>query len=123
MGCDIHAFVESREFSDDSYWYQAEISLSRNYRMFGLLAGVRGNDELFTPKGFPLNASPMTRDIYINMRNDAHTSSWLTVDEFAQALEVYGQKEGWTVPPVYTATLAFMRTLGDSARLVFWFDN
>lgn len=47
MGCDIHAYIEYSYFNDsnnDSYWscFAAGFG-SRDYRMFGHLAGVRGS--------------------------------------------------------------------------------
>lgn len=62
MGCDIHAFVEySRK--DDSrekkYWYGfgEEFHLSRDYLIFGLLAGVRVDVQpIVEPRGIPEDA-------------------------------------------------------------------
>ena len=58
MGCDIHAFVEYADAPSkgaEPYWqnFVADFG-SRNYLMFGILAGVRGADErAFPPKGMP----------------------------------------------------------------------
>lgn len=55
---------------------------------------------------------------------DAHTPSWVTVDEFAQALEAATRYGAAGVQ--YRALLAAMRVLRQDnrdVRLVFWFDN
>ncbi len=53
MGCDIHAYVEYSK--DGQYWKNlTDNAGSRNYVMFGVLAGVRVVDaQLFEPKGMP----------------------------------------------------------------------
>lgn len=51
MGCDIHAFIEIKE--RDVWESVSEPYFSRNYGMFGLMAGVRGDSILFKPRGLP----------------------------------------------------------------------
>lgn len=54
---------------------------------------------------------------------DWHTPSWLTTEEFKQALEKAG---GGTIAPVANAALAamfYLSTRSDEVRIVFWFDN
>jgi hypothetical protein len=55
MGCDIHAYVEYSDFDTDRgpYWKNFTRNTgSRNYVMFGVLAGVRCPDvKLHEPKG------------------------------------------------------------------------
>ena len=53
MGCDIHVYVEYSH--DGKYWRNLTDGIgSRDYRMFGILAGVRCDDlKLFDPKGLP----------------------------------------------------------------------
>lgn len=58
MGCDIHTYVEFSEFNQadgQPYWQNfTRNGGSRNYVMFGVLAGVRVDDaKLFDPKGMP----------------------------------------------------------------------
>lgn len=57
MGCDIHAYLEHKEFGG-SWWAfsYGKICLFRNYEAFSLMAGVRssyGKEVLFNPKGLP----------------------------------------------------------------------
>jgi hypothetical protein len=53
MGCDIHVYVEYSH--DGKYWNSlTENAGSRDYAMFGILAGVRYRElKLFDPKGLP----------------------------------------------------------------------
>lgn len=122
MGCDIYAFVESKEC--DRYWTQANPHLTRNYLMFGIMAGVRNPGvALYEPKGLPDDMYHSTRYAYQEMQPDAHTMSWLSVEEFEKVVVRYEEDGRWgSSPLIYKATLAFMQEL-DSARLVFWFTN
>lgn len=66
MGCDIHAYIEYRvkqtPTSDeyDKKWrnFGHKINPGRNYLIFSIMAGVRGeeSDALFPPKGYPKDA-------------------------------------------------------------------
>ncbi|WDA37828.1 hypothetical protein [Sphingobium sp. YC-XJ3] len=58
MGCDIHSYIEYAEFTANDgqpYWKNfTKNNGSRNYVMFGVLAGVRVPEaKLFDPKGMP----------------------------------------------------------------------
>lgn len=122
MGCDIHAHIEAKEY--ESFYRQAYVHLTRNYLMFGLMAGVRKDIAMIAPRGLPTDISTTVRWEHREMELDAHTSSFLTADEFEQVLKAYEADGSWGgTPPIYKATLALMRELGDTARIVFWFDN
>lgn len=61
---------------------------------------------------------------------DWHSHSWLTIEEYEQALGHYNKlkdtDEYWGVPEAYNAVLAAMKSLendGFYTRVVFWFDN
>lgn len=63
MGCDIHMYVEYRA-KDSGHWYTfgQKINPGRNYRLFGLLAGVRSGEEpMFQPRGMPEDAAFSSR--------------------------------------------------------------
>jgi hypothetical protein len=53
MGCDIHVYVEYSK--DGKYWKNLTENFGqRDYRMFGIMAGVRWEEgKLFDPKGLP----------------------------------------------------------------------
>jgi hypothetical protein len=54
MGCDIHAYLQEIEPKRAYAWgFGGEIHISRNYDLFGLLAGVRGGEAIFEPRGVP----------------------------------------------------------------------
>lgn len=151
MGCDIHAYLEMVE--DHYTWSLAKFRPGRNYLMFSLMAGVRTYEQtvLFTPRGAPDNMGFEARwdyyvmpdenisreDIqrwiasgssvwvdeerFIATNPDWHSASWLTTTEMQQVYSTYGSEI--ESEPGYKALLAAMETLGDKARLVFWFDN
>lgn len=177
MGCDIHAYVEYSK--NGKHWRNlTDNAGSRNYVMFGVLAGVRVADaKLFDPKGMPegelsfttagdywLNVAPESNpdwadgDGWTSLENarrwvesgysvpdyrdetlkrvsgpDWHSHSWLTTDELAAAIEHYRTvvgnywpEEGGRAPTEWVAILAAMRAIesnGETARVVFWFDN
>lgn len=58
MGCDIHMFIEYRRNSKSWTPLGKEIKPGRNYQMFGILAGVRSDQEFyFKPRGVPHDIS------------------------------------------------------------------
>lgn len=149
MGCDIHAFAE-KKLPDGTYQ-----SLDMNpfdwraYGMFAFLAGVR-NYSAVKPIA-PLRGLPedVSADVEIEAENwdrDAHSYSWLTVEELA-AFD-YGAKVedrrymdetgngGATCVPGKGQTMTWAKFLGSNYmlelkklksigadRVVFWFDN
>lgn len=184
MGCDIHLFIEYATFHDTDednnpigpYWtnFGGEFHLSRNYSMFEILAGVRGRDAMFWPRGLPTDrlgrrtrgahamvidyesdggerhVTPRIAEQWVSLGSadylaqlwnngphkgkpmyvtdpDAHTPSWLTADEFEQALNEYAVcNRDRDVGNDYRAVLAALRALEPGSigtRVVFWFDN
>ena len=78
MGCDIHLFVEYKQYDN---WYPfgyAELRLNRNYKMFGMMAGVRRNTELsFDPRGLPSDVSTVVdgeNKLYVSDDSEKYTS-------------------------------------------------
>lgn len=174
MGCDVHVYVEYSK--DGKHWRNlTDNAGSRNYVMFGILAGVRVSDaQLFEPKGMPdgalsyatesgywTNVAPDEHPEYAEWDNwtsranadrwvsggyakydenkqrvsgpDWHSHSWLTTDEVAQAVERYRKvvgnywpEESGSAPTEWVAILGAMRAIeknGETARVIFWFDN
>jgi hypothetical protein len=80
MGCDIHAYVESKR-KDSKHWYGfgKRFNPGRHYGMFGRLAGVRCDGCLIEPKGIPSDLSWTADDDY-----------WLRVNDD------YAEDEGYT---------------------------
>ena len=154
MGCDIHVCAERR---DGDRWVhvpmEAEPFSNRNYRVFGFLANVRNYSvvpPIAMPRGFPEDASEDARKDYTHWDWDAHTPSWLTVEEltnydYDQTIEDrrYIRQEGpnyfngaATCEPGDGERMPLREFLGEqffsdltalkesgAERVVFWFDN
>lgn len=88
MGCDIHSFAEKR--NAEGQWTVVEgvhPFSNRNYGTFGFLADVRNYAKLRpldTPRGIPNNVSGEVQAEYYAWRGDAHSASWLSVEELTQ---------------------------------------
>ena len=57
---------------------------------------------------------------------DWHSHSWLTLDEFSQALEKKVEGQTYSHDPEYFALVEAAKVLekaGNEVRFVFWFDN
>lgn len=157
MGCDIHTFVERR---DEAGQWQVVDGLApfdwRNYGMYGFLADVRNYSavpSIAEERGLPDDISVEVRDEYALWIDDAHTASWLSVNELAdfdytQTVNdrrvtrqtgpnswdggVTGAPEEGTVKTyhellgqAFLDDVEQLRSLGDpeDVRVVFWFDN
>jgi hypothetical protein len=144
MGADIHGVVERRVgekwvavrvfgyvhqpgYKDRPYEAAFDVALSRNYRRFAALAGVRGVGP--EPRGIPSDASETTAFLIADDGDDGHSHSWLPLDE---AAAIFGRTEPWPDgvpedgwPRAYPASLFFGVESESIAehRLVFWFDN
>jgi hypothetical protein len=125
----------------------------RSYGIFGFLADVRNYSAvppIAAPRGFPADASPEVIKSYEYWGVDAHTPSWLTIDELA-AFDYEAEVEdrrytrqdgpncfngGATCEPGSGKRMPWREFLGDrfmdelkrlrdagAERLVFWFDN
>ena len=158
MGCDIHTHLE-RQRADGS-WEQLQLGYEplghRDYGLFGVLADVRNYSvvpPIAEPRDLPEDVSPEVRANFEEWECDAHTPSWLTVQELVEFdydqlmndRRVVRQTgpNSWDhgatgtpsegTPKTYREFLGGhvmdqiedLRALGDPAqhRLVFWFDN
>lgn len=86
MGCDVHIYVEYSE--NGKYWKNLTNNAgSRNYVMFGVLAGVRVSDaKLFDPKGMPEGGIGYVTacDYWLNVAPENHPE--------------WADGDGWTSP-------------------------
>lgn len=128
MGCDIHAHIEWRGAPyPGQWWHFAAVHIDRWYALFAAMAGVRAHEDSPPPvapvRSLPSDATSDTREDFGDYEHDAHSASWLTADEFREALRRTGEDDTGTAQ----ATLAAMDSLAHGgrreARLVFWFDN
>lgn len=131
MACDIHAYIEVKIAG--RWVCHSQPKMPRSYDLFSKIAGIRGgHDPIVPPRGFPADASEITRIEYEYDGNDAHTPGWLTgaemraIDEWyagegPRYVPVFGYVTGnppWGVPEEEGYPAAYQE-----ARLVFWFDN
>jgi hypothetical protein len=80
MGCDIHFHIEVK--MNGKWEHYGAPDIGRWYELFSILAGVRGSGKpIVYPKGFPKDASVITKIDYDLWGRDAHTPSWLNSNE------------------------------------------
>lgn len=83
MGCDIHCYAERRS-GNNFVKVKCDALGSRSYGTFGFLADVRNYSDV-TPiverRGFPVDASRAVKSSYEGWGSDAHSPSWLTIEE------------------------------------------
>ena len=149
MGCCIHSHAERK--NEDGKWTKIPGLVpfaTRCYGAFGFLAGVRNYSNV-TPiterRGFPDAASEEVAKNYADWSGDAHSASWLTVDELV-AFDYEAMTEdrrctrnndgGSTCDPGEGNAETFREFLGKwffddleklkeagAERVIFWFDN
>lgn len=120
MGCDIHTFVEQKKnnlwhkVSDDFgpsnplylpnassnlfYYKQKNIwNVDRNYDLFAILAGVRGDylDPISPPKGIPKDLSKEVEETYAAWKGSCHTPSWYLLSELLKAKSLCYYQTYW----------------------------
>ena len=98
MGTDIHMYVEykvdkgkwkphpdhSNNLNIDSIIHSVNV-VNRNYDFFGLLAGVRCDNEVYA-KGLPKNMSEEIKDAY-NQWSCVHNQSYMTLNQFSNTIK------------------------------------
>ena len=120
MGCDIHTFSEVKINGTWHLYNQPDVG--RYYELFGKLAGVRSTIKpIVAPRGFPQDASLITKMENDYWGVDGHTHSWLTEKELDKIKQWLGE-DGQTMEQVFGWEL-FPHYEVEDKRLVFWFDN
>ena len=144
MGCDIHLFREKKvndsweclepyeivkdEYDDGKEYPEIDNPyISRNYALFGFLAGVRHQiPEGFNPRGLPTDVSTLVNGDSERWDLDGHSHSWLSLSEIKNKLTEFliAPTEG---SPYYVPALQHIVSLFPNEpaeyRIVFWFDN
>ena len=104
MGCDIHLFLEYKagdgpwtqdklhklDESDPEFSRVHELPDVRNYELFSVLAGVRGDGA--EPKGLPEDCSDMIKHASDLWDSDGHSHSYTSLSDFKKALKTVGYK-------------------------------
>lgn len=125
MGCDIHAHLEIKV--NDKWEHWSALNLGRDYELFGLMAGVRGDlDPVSQPKGLPEDASLLTKMDSDKWDSDGHTHSWLSSNELALVIEQLKAQPGrdkWALQREFGYVFGDYPQERDDVRIVFWFDN
>lgn len=141
MGCDIHAGVEVmvhpfKEYPGFGIWRMAgELPINRDYRLFAILAGVRNAENITPisdPRGLPEDASRVMKGWHEHWGSDAHSASYVTLDEIQDWLRANTSIESLLLTNLgKIGSELFIRgqrwypeggATGD-IRLVFFFDN
>jgi hypothetical protein len=154
MGCDIHSYAEKK--NAQGKWEvipDFEPFECRNYAVFGWLADVRNYSGLIPismPRDIPKDASAEVADIFEEWDCDAHTPSWLSVEELlnfdydATCEDLRYTKQtgpnswngGATCEPGEGKKTTYRELFGEyffndleelkksgAERVIFWFDN
>lgn len=125
--------VEERWVSAD-YWeiedeswsvpYSRSYYRGRNYYLFSILAGVRGDTEpIDYPRGIPEDSSSGYSYITNQWEGDGHSHSYFTLKELLEVDWDYYQKEHLSE---FMETIEKMKLINndpEKVRCVFFFDN
>jgi hypothetical protein len=136
MGTDINAYVayKAGDGNLEPFMY-GSLDLGRDYELFGLMAGIRGEARLFESRGLP-DRIPSIYQFFFD-RSDGIAASWLTTAEVRLVAEEYpqvferqsGQRR---MSPYLAAIVGLMEGVdawakeydpGGGAILIFWFDG
>ena len=148
MGCDIHAYAEvllkgrwhqagevGYDWNYDTVTHEETRILAikdvydeRNYTLFGILAGVRVDDEepIIERRGLPSDVSKELKKRSDNMGADGHSHHYYYVDELVEnKLRFVGREYVKSfVPEVIDYLVGLGKFPGvEDVRFVFWFDN
>src|SRR3989344_5619531 len=137
MGCDIHAFLEVVNPTDNSANFISKIEIERSYCLFAFMANVRNIPErglkfpVFEPKGMPVKVSKEVQD-KLEGEFDDHSHAWLSLEEIEEVQRRYQSDIdlGEQIPNGPSPSLAelitkmrFLKNEGREPRLIFYFDN
>ncbi len=153
MGCDIHLHIEVKV--NGKWEHYAAPSIDRDYRLFATMADVRNEDHRYVPiskpKGFPEDASILTRLLREDYEIDGHSDSWLDHNEvmiLEDRLKSFFEEDRKENPRLFSLDYCLEHSilhtyLGENSftahwryddipylpkgitdfRFVFWFDN
>jgi hypothetical protein len=134
MGCDIHAYIDYDHLGSISNLY-GRLYLGRDYTLFGLIAGVRGQcHPVVAPRSLPSVTSFSVRyEAYSRLEElkpDYHSHTWLTTDEVASVAKEYKklvpESERGLILLQWQGIHLLMKHLARNSctpRFVCWFDS
>lgn len=85
MGCDIHFHAEIKLAG--VWQHLTAPNIMRDYELFNVLSGVRGEGPGFAKLGMPKDATEITRYCHTVDDTDAHTVGWLDAVAIGKAYE------------------------------------
>jgi hypothetical protein len=126
MGTDIHAHLEVKKNGEWHHWCKLN-KLQRNYELFCRIAGVREDicesEPIAKGRGFPDDASFLTKLEAEYMLGDAHSFTYLSRTETILVFQEQERRiEFFTLRQAEYVNAGFLATF-DDARLVCWFDS
>lgn len=87
MACDIRLHQELK--LNGQWQHYRDARLTRNYKVFAKMAGVRGNETpIAPPRGLPIDVTTLTKFCAEYDGEDGHAHSWLGAKEITE-LEVW----------------------------------
>jgi hypothetical protein len=126
---DSWEYLDEDEGDEYAYWSvvrDKRFYAGRNYYLFTILAGVRGNrddDKISEPRGVPDDISDAYREQLRQWEGDAHSKSYFTLKEL---LDVDWSKYEIEYIPEFFETIEKMKQLDtdpEKVRCLFFFDN
>lgn len=126
MGCNSHLYIEAKPFDWMDAWQTilCDVPESRRYRLYGLLADVRGEGPaVVPPRGKPSDLSHAVEEAFKSWGSDFHSPTWLYPSEFLKAINECGD-----VCFEWRMVAAILKMLAeeygdDKVRIVIAFDN
>jgi hypothetical protein len=126
MGADIHIFIEHKE-NDKWIWVnEFEMRIDRNYSLFGVLAGVRGEpyDDRSDPVGVPEDCDPKLMN-YLQS-GEFHSDTYFTLTDLLNWDVWWDEKFQKVVANFYCSVVGYMLRFDDNpdnVRVIIAFDN
>ncbi len=129
MGCDIHVHVEIKNPVTGKWDHYSNPVVGRNYRLFAMLAGVRGEPAdgdlpIAAGRGIPSDINWITeKDLKMWQDGSHHGVSWCTGKEAEELEKRYRTQypgDYLYAPFGYVFSNSLDR---EDIRVIFWFDN
>jgi len=126
---DSWEYLDEDEGDEYAYWSvvrDKRFYAGRNYYLFTILAGVRGNwddDKISKPRGVPDDISDAYKEQLRQWEGDAHSKSYFTLKEL---LDVDWSKYETEYISEFFETIEKMKKLDtdpEKVRCLFFFDN